>query len=188
MTAFTPYSTAKAPQIPQLEDSGATALRVRPFKLPKKLNQLPTDHPPGPRIKFIPEMDWHKVLDTISLHTGQKDFVRYDEGFFKKLYELYKTEPNQEKPIRQYIDTHSVLLNALIEIHPKLRRYFGDECVSALTVFVDPEEAFERLFIEVILRISAREAFDRRREFYKQCFSKYPVSVKSHVSIDIRLQ
>lgn len=188
MTTPYPYFAPEIHQIPPLEDSGSTALRVRPIKLPKKLNELPIDYPPDPSAGELSEIDWSNLVDRISLHTGQEEFVRYDRGLFKKLYELYRIEPDQEEPVRQYIGARPILLIALIEIHPKLRRYFGDDCVSALTVFVDPEEAFERLFIEVILRISAREAFDRSREFYKQCFSKYPVSVKSHISIDIRLR
>ena len=158
MTTY-PYPTSAIPRIPPLEDTGSTALRLSP----------------------IP-------VDSVNIQTDQEDSVRYDDRFFKKIYELYKTEPDQEQPIRQYIDTHPVLLNALIKIHPELHRYFGNECVLALTIFVDPEEAFERLFIEIMLKAAALMAFNLRREFYKQCFSEYSLSVKSNISIDIRLQ
>ena len=183
----TPYSAPKAPQIPQLEDSGSTALRVRPIKLPKKLNELPIDYPPDPSAGELPEIDWSNLVDRISLHTGQEELVRYDRALFQKLYELYRIEPDQEKPVRQYIDTHSVLLNALIEIYPCLQQYFGQGRDFSLTVFVDPEEDFERLFIEITLNVSAPKAFKLRRQFYRGCFSRYPFSVKSHLSTDIRL-
>jgi len=187
MTSYTPPSKPIAPRIPRLDDSGSTALRGSPIKLPEKIDLLPIDHPPGLSAGYLPEIDWFNLVNIISLHTGQEELVRYDRALFQKLYELYRIEPDQEKPVRQYIDTHSVLLNALIEIYPCLQQYFGRGRDFSLTVFVDPEEDFERLFIEITLNVSAPEAFKLRRQFYRGCFSRYPFSVKSHLSTDIRL-
>lgn len=188
MTTHNSFSPPIGSKVPiRLEDSGLTDLRGKLIKLPQNLDQLPTDSPVTPNAEHIPEMDWVGLLDIISQQTSQKDSLRYDEVFFKMLGELYRITPDQEKPVRQYVDAHSFLLNALLEIYTHLQQYFGPDCEYSLTVFVDPEEDFERLFIEITLNVSAPEAFKLRRQFYRGCFSRYPLSVKSHLSTDIRL-
>ncbi len=105
-----------------------------------------------------------------------------------KIRKDYVFLESREMSIETYLSVNSEIRQALIDTRSMLTQYFGEECNPSLLVYVDPEEAFERLFIRVTLHLSPKEAFDARRQFFMEWFSHYPLDVKSHLNIDIRLQ
>lgn len=120
--------------------------------------------------------------------TNRDDAVRFDSTLFSKLYTLYSIGRDQLHLITEYIQAYPSLLQPLLEIHPKLEKFFGKNCRSSLMIYNDPEEAFKKLFLEISLKTSPEDAFNRKRRFMREYFSGYSLSVKSKLSIDIRLQ
>ncbi len=159
-----------------------------PFQV-SSLIRLQTDHQVA-MISLDPWLDTglRTSIPPPDNNTNRDDAVRFDSNLFSKLYTLYSMGRDQLHRITEYIQAYPSLLQPLLEIHPQLEKFFGDNCRSSLMIYIDPEEAFKKLFLEISLRTSPEDAFNKKRRFMRECFSGYSLSVKSKLSVDIRLQ
>ncbi len=116
---------------------------------------------------------------------SSESLVEFDQ--YQKLFSQYSIDADQILPVTNYLNINPSLLEPLLNLFPHLEEYFGEECIPSLIIFLDPEEAYNKLFLEITLDASATDAFNMKQRFLKDCFSVYPLNVKSHLSLDLRL-
>lgn len=88
-----------------------------------------------------------------------------------RLQELYEFRGNNH--IIDYLQSHSELINFLVESHYYLEKHFGPTAKFGLEVVQDPEAQHEQLFVYINTSLPANEALIRLDQFDKDWFLDY---------------
>lgn len=85
-----------------------------------------------------------------------------------RLHELYEFRGNNH--IIDYLQTHSELINFLLESHYYLEKYFGAAAKFGLEVVQDPEAQHDQLFVYINTSLPVNEALIRLDQFDSDWF------------------
>ena len=85
-----------------------------------------------------------------------------------RLHELYEFQGTNH--INDYLQSHSELINFLLESHYHLEKYFGTSAKFELEVVHDPEAQHEQLIVYINTSLSVDEALIRLDRFDNDWF------------------
>jgi hypothetical protein len=88
----------------------------------------------------------------------------------------------------EFLNNHRSLIPIAFEVRKKFEQYFGEDSLSNLEVFTDPEDSghSSKLFALVLTRLPARDALPRLDQLDRDWWLCQPYEVRSKMSIDLK--